>query len=298
MEDFIIHVEGESFSIGRYVLAGESSVFKAMFESEMSENTNGEMTILDYSVNVVKALLNCLKNKYCLWNELNTHSDQLFSIILKYDFVGLSTSSERYFIDNLDTNNALTILKMSDFYNRTFLKNTTMDYIVKYGVEILKFVNIADVIGSDLTNELFLILLSRARPKETLYTLNCGVALLETFVRVEGSGIPQANGEYCFDITRTDKSASFVKIGWLSKTQGKYHVFRSTLLATSNYLWVVRFKPERTGIHDRLSICLYTAYDSEDRKTPHSDLTWSVCKENKHVVAGPEPSCVKCLIRG
>jgi hypothetical protein len=294
MTDFVIHVEGSSLRIDKYVLIRESTVFKAMLESEMSESTSNEIIITDYSLSVVRSLLQCLTDKTYLWSELNVHSDKLFSIILKYDFIWLSTVAERYFIDNLDISNALSILLMSDLHNRPLLKSRTLDYIVKYGAEILKQVKISDEIGPELSNELFLILFSRARPKESMYTLNCGVSMFDTFVRVEDSGIPEANGEYRFDKIRgTDKSASFAKLGWWNETSGKYYVSRSTLLATNNYIWIVKFKPDTRTVH---AVVLYAAYDSENHNTPHPDLTWVVWRENEHVV-GPEPS-VKCLVRG
>lgn len=113
LSDFTIVVGSKLFHVHRSVLSVRSSVFGAIFESEMQERKENQMTIEDFSQEAVEDFLYYLYTGEVA-SEFNAM--ELFALASKYDVTFLRASAEKVVLANLDGSNALEVLSLGNLY--------------------------------------------------------------------------------------------------------------------------------------------------------------------------------------
>lgn len=104
-----------------------SSVFAAMFSTNMMEKEFNAVDIPDFEDEVVKGMLQYL---YTGETDLITErAPDLLQIAEKYDLAGLKEDCEYAMADHITVENAAEMLVMAHLYNASLLKSRAIDYI-------------------------------------------------------------------------------------------------------------------------------------------------------------------------
>jgi len=127
MTDIAVTTDNSAFMAHKAVLAARSSVFAAMFNTNMVEKELNSVEITDFEDEIVKAMLEYL---YTGETEvLAERAPDLLQIAEKYDLAGLKEDCEYTIADNLNVENAAQVLVMAHMYNANLLKPRVIDYI-------------------------------------------------------------------------------------------------------------------------------------------------------------------------
>jgi BTB/POZ domain/Leucine rich repeat len=126
LSDFTIVVGTKQFLVHRSVLSVRSSVLNAIFENDMQERRESEMTIVDFSEDAVRDFLHYLYTSEIL-SELNAM--ELFALASKYDVPDLRALSEKFILNALDESNALEILTLGNLYHSEEMIENSFDAI-------------------------------------------------------------------------------------------------------------------------------------------------------------------------
>jgi len=113
--DVILRVDGEEIQAHRALLATQSPVFKAMFEHEMKESTDGIVDIVDTNPEIFKLFL-----EYCYTSVLPVMQDkdvgQLVILADKYQVESLTVQCLRYLCSTLTQENVVDVFLLADKY--------------------------------------------------------------------------------------------------------------------------------------------------------------------------------------
>ncbi|ODM89148.1 Speckle-type POZ protein [Orchesella cincta] len=109
-----------------------SSVFAAMFNTNMTENETKTLVISDFDDVVVKGMLEHLYTGET--DCMNEQAQDLLKIAEKYDLGGLKADCEYELGDKLDLENAGELLVLAQTHNAPDLKTRAMDFINGYVV--------------------------------------------------------------------------------------------------------------------------------------------------------------------
>lgn len=135
--DFVIKVGDENFPVHRAILATHSSVFSAMFKSNMEESLKGEVSIVDFNAKTVEEFL-----EYIYTGNVPSTADadwmSLLEISGKYDVQVLKKFCESQLVADLDSENAFDVLMLANIYDCPFMKVKAFQQIKEEveGVEI------------------------------------------------------------------------------------------------------------------------------------------------------------------
>lgn len=113
--------------IALLLFVARSSVFAAMFSTNMLEKEMNSVEIPDFDDDVVKAML-----EYLYTGETELLAERptdLLQVAEKYDLPGLKEDCEYTIADNLNIDNAAEVLVMAHIYNANVLKPRVIDYI-------------------------------------------------------------------------------------------------------------------------------------------------------------------------
>ena len=122
-----IIVENREFRVHKEILAAKSTVFLAMFENEMKEKKENQVTIEDIEGDVFCELLRYFyKNTV---NNINVHAQKLFMAADKYDVPKLKSDCIDGMLRSLELKNAVGVLMFADLYNVNILKVKAMQFI-------------------------------------------------------------------------------------------------------------------------------------------------------------------------
>lgn len=127
LANFVIVVENREFRVHKEILASKSSVFLAMFDSEMKEKKENKMTIEDIEAEVFHEFLRYIYTN--IVNELNTHAEKLFVVADKYDLSKLRLICIDELTRSLKIENAIHTLMFADRYNTNTLKERAIEFI-------------------------------------------------------------------------------------------------------------------------------------------------------------------------
>lgn len=125
--DFTILTKGpKEFRVHKCVLAIQSSVFAAMFESNMEEQQTCKMTIPEFSAEAIEQFLKFL---YTGSIQNVTNAMEIFELAAKYDVKKLKSASEEHVLQTVDTTNAFDVLALAHLHSLPVLKRKAFDVI-------------------------------------------------------------------------------------------------------------------------------------------------------------------------
>lgn len=132
--DFIITVENKEFLVHKMVLAAQSSVFNAMFETDMEERKTNHTKIDEFTAGAFEKFL-C----YIYTGRIPDETDavEVFRIAVKYQVSHLKIVCEMIILDNIDELNASEILILGDLYDSDDMKQLAFAEIRETNPEIL-----------------------------------------------------------------------------------------------------------------------------------------------------------------
>ncbi|CAL1294596.1 unnamed protein product [Larinioides sclopetarius] len=125
------------FNAHKIILSASSSVFKAMFSSDMKENNSNCVSIEDLSDDTINRMLVFIytSNLEDLTWERALH---LYSAADKYAILSLKNICSSYLKNNLSQSNACEVLLLSDIHTDGDLKSTVQNYLLKNIKDIIK----------------------------------------------------------------------------------------------------------------------------------------------------------------
>lgn len=109
LSDFAVKVGDKEFKVHKSILAVQSSVFEAMFGSEMEENRSGQLKITDFSISAIEDFLHFL---YTGAVKDYINGTELFTLACKYDVPDLKEICENIILENIDSTNAMEIFNL------------------------------------------------------------------------------------------------------------------------------------------------------------------------------------------
>jgi speckle-type POZ protein len=146
--------KNEVFHSHRCILAARSEVFQIMFASHMKETCKGELTIPDYDSNVTKVLLTYLyTDEMPDKTFMNDFAPALMSIAVKYQILGIISFCEEHFLNCLQIENAISVLKFADSVGAIGLKVKSMQFIAQHSNKIMQGKEYQDL-DEDLQKEM------------------------------------------------------------------------------------------------------------------------------------------------
>ncbi|GBM11946.1 Speckle-type POZ protein B [Araneus ventricosus] len=125
-----------TFNAHKIILSASSSVFKAMFSSDMKEKDSNFVNIEDLSDDTISRMLvyvYAARIEDLTWER----ASHLYVAADKYAILGLKNICSSYLKDNLSPSNACEVLLLSDFHSDVDLKSAVQNYIlnnIKYVV--------------------------------------------------------------------------------------------------------------------------------------------------------------------
>ncbi|RWS15260.1 speckle-type POZ protein A-like protein [Dinothrombium tinctorium] len=125
--DFKIIVDKREINTHKIILASESKVFMAMFDSDMKEKRENCLEITDFKYESIYAIV---KFMYCHQiDDIEKIAYDLLALAEKYDIPELKLYCERYFYSILSKDNCLDVLQLAETYNTMFLKNSILKMV-------------------------------------------------------------------------------------------------------------------------------------------------------------------------
>ncbi|CAL1294599.1 unnamed protein product [Larinioides sclopetarius] len=127
------------FNAHKVILSASSSVFKAMFSSDMKEKYSDCVNIENLSDDTINRMLVFIYTAHVedlTWEK----ASHLYTAADKYAILSLKCICSSYLKNNLSQSNACDVLLLSDIHAYSDLKSTAQHYILKY---------IKDIINSD-----------------------------------------------------------------------------------------------------------------------------------------------------
>jgi len=116
LSDVVVSCGGEEIAVHKLVLAARSSVFKAMFSSEMIESISGKVAITNFELPVVKAFLEFIyTGKFTA-----QHVTQLMAMADQYQVEILKELCELHLLRNVTKTNALEVFCLAHIHNSQF----------------------------------------------------------------------------------------------------------------------------------------------------------------------------------
>lgn len=124
LSDFVIKVGTREFRVHKDILAIQSPVFCAMFDSDME--TIDEIRMDEFSVGAVEEMLNFLYT-----GEIKDEKTamEVFEIAANFDIVQLKLTSENIIVENFDSSFAFEILKLGTIYDSSEMKELAFQEI-------------------------------------------------------------------------------------------------------------------------------------------------------------------------
>lgn len=135
LSDFVVKVGEKEFKVHNSILAVQSSVFEAMFGSNMEENRSGQLIISDFSISAIEDFLHFL---YTGVVKDYINGTELFTLACKYDVADLKDICENIILENVDDTNAMEILNLGHLHCCEKLKQaafTEIEALVGFDID-------------------------------------------------------------------------------------------------------------------------------------------------------------------
>jgi len=117
------------FYCHKFMLSSRSPVFKAMFQSNMTENESGAVSIIDIHQDVLLEMLQYVYTGCSL--TLEKYAGDLLAAAEKYQLDQLKGSCEEMLISKLDVENCIEMLLLAEMNQATNLKTTAVEFFTK-----------------------------------------------------------------------------------------------------------------------------------------------------------------------
>lgn len=135
--DVILNIDGCDIKAHKAVLANRSSVFAAMFDEDMANNTTGVMNINDIKSDVMRQVL-----LYIYSAEVQNMTDEnvfeIYAAADKYDLKEVKVMCLAFMEDNVSENTVCDIIVFADTYEITKLKAISRHYFEENSAKVLK----------------------------------------------------------------------------------------------------------------------------------------------------------------
>ncbi|GIX70148.1 BTB and MATH domain-containing protein 42 [Caerostris extrusa] len=148
LSDVILKTETAAFPAHKIILASRSSVFKAMFSSDMREAHGDTVDIEDISDDTLKRMLEYLYTAHVEGLQWESAID-LYIAANKYEILSLKDNCSSFLRFNLTPTKACEILLLSDLCRDDDLKTQVQNYILKYDKDIFYSDDWNHIIESD-----------------------------------------------------------------------------------------------------------------------------------------------------
>jgi hypothetical protein len=166
MADCTVKVGGVSIPTHKWILGQHSEMFKAMFESEMTEGATSTVTISAFPEEIVRSLLRCVYSPSAIDIELESHAVELFAITNMYAFDILHRQCARYLILHTCAQNASDMLRLAHLYEHAILKQTALKALAMGATSERRVVSMVVDLGAALMVEFIGYLARRVRVVE------------------------------------------------------------------------------------------------------------------------------------
>ena len=125
--DCTLKVGSQKYRCHRVILAARSKVFSAMFEHDLKENEQGEVTIKDLDAETVKDMLNYIYSGKAKNIKVNARS--LLAAAEKYDLQELKNMCEKCLSEDITVGNCINLLKLAELYRANDLKKQLLQFV-------------------------------------------------------------------------------------------------------------------------------------------------------------------------
>lgn len=137
--DVVMLLDGKKFNVHKSILAARSRVFSAMFEHQMLETTNHEVTITDISCEALNKLIQYVYSGNI--ENINEISEEIIKELLvaadKYELDDLKFMCEVILFNRLNLNNAIETLVFADSHNADALRKQVIQFIIGHNREFI-----------------------------------------------------------------------------------------------------------------------------------------------------------------
>jgi hypothetical protein len=133
----IICTDNRTLNSHKHILSARSEVFETMLNSGLSETSTNEIKMDDFDFEVVQAMLQFICTDKVDETSLRFFVKPIFEIAHKYQIMGLMSLCENFMSENLNLDNILKYLMLSEMYDLFTLKSSCVKYIVKDGKQLL-----------------------------------------------------------------------------------------------------------------------------------------------------------------
>jgi len=133
--DCIVKCGFQEFNCHKIILAGRSTVFKAMFSYNLKEKRSSTVVIEDFEENTVIELIHYIYSGQV--RNLNNQAIKLISAADKYDLKELKATCESYLRDKISKANVWDIMIVAYLHNSKMLENAAFQFVSENGHEML-----------------------------------------------------------------------------------------------------------------------------------------------------------------
>ena len=133
--DLQITVKKQKIEAHRNILTARSPVFAAMLKHDMNEKRTNNVTISDIDAPVFTEMLRFMYTGDC---DVGNSAEDLYAAADKYDIQDLKEMCEENMRNNLDVDNAVRFLILSDAYQSKNLKERALAFINRNAAALVK----------------------------------------------------------------------------------------------------------------------------------------------------------------
>jgi len=134
LTDVTIKCENQTLECHKAILSARSNVFHAMFQHDMRESKNNEIIISDLDFSTVKDMVKFIYSGRLA--DIAEKSDLLLSAADKYDIKDLKDICCQCLSSNLNVEQIVDVLVLSDLHKATDLKNTAIQFLLCHKEEV------------------------------------------------------------------------------------------------------------------------------------------------------------------
>ena len=133
-----VECDGEIFNCHINILSTRSDVFRAMFQSDMTENITKKVTIQDIDSDVAREMLHFIYTGGTNGNLSIEKSKKLLAAAERYQLDVLKSICEDHLCSNLQINNALENLVFGDIHRASMLRWMALQVIARNLVKVVE----------------------------------------------------------------------------------------------------------------------------------------------------------------
>ena len=133
--DCIVKCGFKEFNCHKVILAGRSTVFKAMFSNDLKEKRSSKVVIEDLEENTVTELIHYIYSGQV--RNLNDQAIKLIAAADKYDLRELKETCESYLLDRISKGNVCDIMIVAYLHNSNILENAAFQFVTENGCGLM-----------------------------------------------------------------------------------------------------------------------------------------------------------------